>query len=232
MTWKQELSATRDCVPLERFDETLSEQERDHIAHCARCEAEFALWEEFRDATPSAEEGAAVQWIATEVARRRAGNPAVARERPFRRGWFSVWRLQTLAAAAAVVIVGLTLSQLIVDREPAVVAPAADRDTYRSERLEIGGPTGDLRAAPREIHWVPVKGAERYDVVILEVDRTILWRATTREPRIELPAAVIAQFVPGKTILWEVSAHASDGTIVAQSGTQRFRVAVTSPQGD
>lgn len=230
MTWKLELSATAECVPIERFDDTLTEQERHHIAHCARCEAEFALWEEFRDATPAADEGAAVQWIATEVARRRAGNPAVAREPWFRRGWAGVWRLQTLAAAAAVIVIGLTLSQLIVDREPAVVAPTVD--TYRSGRLDVIAPTGDLRVAPREFRWVAVAGAERYDLVVLEVDRTILWRTSTREPRIDLAPAVIAQFVPGKAILWEVTARGSNEAILAQSGTQRFRVAVNAPQGD
>jgi hypothetical protein len=54
----------------------------------------------------------------------------------------------------------------------------------------------------------------------------ILWQASTREPRIEAAAAVIAQFAPGKTILWDVTARGRDGTVLAQSGTLRFRVAV------
>jgi hypothetical protein len=32
--------------------------------------------------------------------------------------------------------------------------------------------------------------------------------------------------VPGKTVLWEVTALDGSGTVLAQSGTQRFRVRV------
>lgn len=224
-TWRRELRETTDCVPIERFGEELTTQEREHVAHCARCEAEVALWEEFRDATPSPDEGAAVQWIAAEVARRRAGTPAAARQPWFNRRWFGVLRPQALAAAAAVVLVALTIGQL-ADREPAIVTPPSDQNEFRSARIETIAPTGDLPYAPTELSWVAVRGAERYDVEVLEVDRTVLWRASTREPRVQLAAGLTKQFVPGKTILWEVTARGRDGAALAQSGTQRFRVAI------
>lgn len=229
-TWKGDLAETPECVPIERIGETLTAAERDHVAHCARCEAETALWEEFRDATPSADEGAAVQWVAAEVARRRAGNPAAARQRWNWPLWLAGWRPQALAAAATVVFVALTIGYVAQDREPAVVAPTGDPNVYRSERLEVTGATGDLPTPPTGFSWMAAPGAERYDVVVLEVDRTILWRASTREPRVDLASAVIGQFVPGRTILWEVTARGRDGTILAQSGTQRFRVVVKSRQ--
>ena len=84
---------------------------------------------------------------------------------------------------------------------------------------------GDVAAAPTQLEWAAVPGAVRYDVQILEVDRAVLWRGSTREPRVDVPAAVSAKFVPGKRILWEVTAH-DDATVLAESGTQAFRVAV------
>jgi hypothetical protein len=70
-----------------------------------------------------------------------------------------------------------------------------------------------------------VGGASAYDVTVLEVDRTVLWKTTTQTPSVALPATLTAQFVPGKTIFWEVAAR-SGNAVVAQSGTERFRVAV------
>ena len=92
--------------------------------------------------------------------------------------------------------------------------------------VQVIGPIGDVRETPRELRWQPVPDASRYDVAIREVDLTTLWQASTRDPRVEVPASVIAQFVPGKPILWEVTARRGDGAAVAQSGTQRFRVTI------
>lgn len=228
--WRRELAATPACVPVERMGEALTAAEREHISHCARCEAEHALWESFLDDTPAAGEGAAVQWIAAEVARRRAGPPAPALRPGKWSWWLGALRPQTLAAAATIVIGVVTTAYLVQDREPPVVAPTAAPNVYRSERLEVIAPTGDFPTPPTVFLWMAAPGAERYDVVVLEVDRTILWRASTEAPRIELPPEVIAQFVPGKTVLWEVTARGRDATTLAQSGTQRFRVVVKPRQ--
>ena len=228
--WKRELRETPDCVPIERIGEELTATERDHVVHCARCEAELALWEEFRDATPTPDEGAAVQWIAAEVTRRRVESPSPVRPSWVSRRWFGVLSPQAVMAAAAVLIVAVMVGQL-VDREPAVVlAPSGNADVYRSTRIQPIGPTGDLPQAPTGLSWIAVAGADQYDVAILEVDRTVLWRGSTGGSHIDLAPNVIGQFVPGKTILWEVSARGRDGAVIAQSGTQRFRVAVR-PQG-
>ena len=57
----------------------------------------------------------------------------------------------------------------------------------------------------------------------MEVDRTTLWRASTAGTAVDLPPSLVAQFVKGKTILWQVQAR-RDQAIVAGSGIQRFRV--------
>jgi hypothetical protein len=173
-----------------------------------------------------------VQWVAAEVGRRRAGHPAPSPHPRAWRQWFGAWRPQALAAAATIAIAAGTIAYVVRDPEPSLVSPGTDRSAYRSERIEIITPTGDLPTAPTVFLWVAVPGAETYDVEVLEVDRTILWRTSTREPRVDLAPTVIAQFVPGKAILWEVTARGRDATILGQSGTQRFRVIVKPRQGE
>jgi len=229
-SWKRELRETPDCVPVERFGGELTATERDHVAHCARCEAEMALWEEFRDATPAADEGGAVQWIVAEL-RRRDAAPIAPRRFAWRWTWSALLRPQALAAATAALVAVVSIGYVLRDPEPSIgVSPSAS-DIYRSARIEVQGPTGDLSAPPTGFHWVSVPGADIYDVEVLEVDRTVLWRASTRHPPLDPPHPVVARFLPGKAVLWHVTARRDDGTVVAQSGTERFRVLIpTSPQ--
>jgi hypothetical protein len=95
--------------------------------------------------------------------------------------------------------------------------------TYRSARLEIVGPRGDLAQAPNELRWDPVPGASLYRVRIVEVDATELWSGETTETHVVLPPAVIAQFAPGKSLLWQVEAFRGAESL-AVSETQSVRV--------
>ena len=118
---------------------------------------------------------------------------------------------------------------MVRDREPAVRELQNTPQVYRTAQVQVVAPLGDLAAPPRALEWVPVSGAVGYDVEILEVDGTRLWRGTAAGPRIDLPSSVIAQLVPGKTVLWEVRARSASGATVANSGTQRFRVELKKP---
>jgi hypothetical protein len=87
---------------------------------------------------------------------------------------------------------------------------------------------GDVVTAPRSLEWIPFTGAATYDVELLEVDRASLWRGTASQPRTEIPSNVITQLVPGKTVLWQVTARNAAGDVLAASGPQQFRVAATA----
>ena len=117
------------------------------------------------------------------------------------------------------------MGYLFDNRQPSIDVPAGREVAYRSSGITVIAPSGDLAVAPAQLEWTAVPEAMSYDVQVLEVDRANLWRTSTREPRVDVPAAVSAQFVPGKTILWEVTAR-RDATVLAESGTQKFRVAV------
>jgi hypothetical protein len=224
--WKEELGRSPDCIPLERFAETLTAGEREHLAHCARCEAELALWQEFRDAGPAADEGAAVRWIVAET-RRRLTEPAAFGRRPAGwRDWMQGWRPRTVALAASV-LAAVAVGYFVADRGEPQIAPAPGVPVYRSSAVQLIGPAGDLTAPPTELRWVAVAGATRYDVELREVDGSVVWRASTAGAHIALPAAVAVLFAPGRTLLWQVRAIDGGGALLAESAIARCRVLVT-----
>jgi len=225
---KDDLQRTAGCIPLERFDGEFTPAEHAHLAVCARCQTEQALWHEFTESVPSADEGAAVQWIAAEVRRRRTDAPASGKS-VWDRWRLPIWSFRWAAAAAAIVLAA-AIGYLAWDREPDISRNREDA-IYRTTRVETLKPQGDLEEAPRELTWVAVPGAARYEARVLEVDRTLVWSAASTTPQATLPAAVIARSVPGRSLLWEVDALDRSGTVIARSGTQRFRVRVKARTG-
>ncbi len=212
--WKNELRRTDDCLFIERLGEELTEGEREHLETCVRCQAEMALWKEFRDSETRPEETNDVKWIRDRL------EPGEITLRSNVVRWNFNPRILAIAATLVIVI---AVGYVVQTREPSVHVPLTGTNAYRSTRLDLAAPLGDLTAAPAELRWAAFSGADRYDVEILEVDRTLIWRSTATEARIDLPAAVSAQFVPGKTILWQVTARRGQA-ILAESGLQRCRV--------
>lgn len=230
MSLKTQLQAGDGCLSIERLGEPLTAAERAHVDGCARCEAELALWQQFNEAVPAPDEGAAVRWITSELRRRL--QPARTEGAGAR--WHKVFQTVSLrpalglAAAAALAVV--VISSVARDPEPAVGETSGEQ-VYRSAAVRVIAPTGDLDRVPSVLEWTPFPDVSRYDVELLEVDRTRLWRTTTREPRVALPKSVIDKIVPGKTLLWEVAALDGSGKVLGTSGPQRFRVRVSAPSG-
>jgi hypothetical protein len=220
---KPHLQRTSECVAVERLGEVLTEAEQAHVRGCARCEAELTLWQSFDEARPAADEGAAVQWIVSELKRRREPDAA----RRAHRGWF-VWRPLVGLAAVLLAIGG---GFLFRNPEPQLAQPTASPHRYRTETIKVVGPTGDLSSAPPALSWVALTHAVEYDVQVLEIDQTRLWSTTVRDARVELPQAVLARVLPGKTLHWLVTARDQSGRQIGESGTQSFRVVVAAKSG-
>lgn len=223
----RQLQPTPDCVPIERFGETLTERERGHLAACTRCQAELALWRAITNDAVAPGGDTDVQWVTSEVRGRHQASPVRRGATPTSASWFARSRTATLIAAAASLLV-LAAGYLAWNPEPTLREPGGSELVYRTVRVEVLAPTGDLRTAPRELTWVAIPGAVSYDVRVFEVDGTTLWRASSSAPRIDLPDAVVAQFAAGRTIVWDVTARDRAGALIAASGTQRFRVLVSS----
>lgn len=211
--WREALAPSPECIDLARLGEELTAAERTHLDTCARCQAELALFREIAREETSDDEVREVEWIAGDLRRR---NNIVA-FRP------KTWRGLSAAAAMTAMIIGIGYWMQM--REPAIDAPIDGPAIYRSARLDVVAPVGDLAQAPNEFRWTPVPDASRYRVEIAEVDGTLLWSAGTTESHVALPPAVIAQFAPGKSLLWEVKAFRGE-EMVAASDTQTVRVSV------
>ena len=217
--WKRELQRTPSCIPMERFSETLTANEQAHLAGCARCKAEMALFNEFENSETSAAEQEDVHAIVTQLESPKSNVVSLAaRRRAMQPRWLAV---------AAMLAVAFAIGYIAVNREPSIERPIM-RDLYRSEKVEVIAPVGDVAAAPHELQWKPAAGADAYEVVVSEVDGTVLWRTTTFASHVTLPDSVLRQLVPGKTIVWHVTSLRA-GSALQSSGAQRFRVTVQHP---
>lgn len=216
--WQKELAPTPDCIAVERLGDELTGRERDHLATCPRCQAELALFAEFNSESASPDEVREGQWVASELHRRFDPPSNVKRFQPRPRAFSAL-----AAAAAAVIVIGT--AYWMGNREPSLDMNVGVQGVYRTSRFEVIAPVGEWPETPRELKWTAVPHAASYSVQIFEVDRTLLWSSETPRVTIILPADVIARIVPGKTLLWEVTARRGSA-VLASSGTQRFRVSL------
>ncbi len=217
-------ATTPDCVPIEQLGEPLTVAQQAHVASCARCQTELALRAEFEDGIPAEDERLAVQWMAGELRRRREA------EMPARPVWIRTQTWALVAAAASIVLV-TSVGYLVWDREPVTRQPSPSAPLERGSRIDALAPTGDVLRAPDAFSWAAVEGAATYELAVMEVDRSVLWRESSSVSRVTPPATLVARLVPGKTVLWKVTARNAAGSVIAESGTARIRV-ITVPRGD
>lgn len=217
--WKKALTAQPECLSPDHFSSGLSTEQERHLASCPRCQAEQALWVSFVEGMPAGEEAGAVRWVAAETERRLNPKPAAAKP------WFAWLGSRTWAAglAAAVVVIAVGYYASMPGVAPIPKGPGIT-DTYRSGSVQVVAPKGDLAAAPAQLVWEPVAGAASYHVSILEVDGKELWSGDSAAASVELPSAVRAKLVPGKGVMWKVTAKNATGGVVAESGSEAFRV--------
>jgi hypothetical protein len=214
--WREALAPTPECLDVVRLGEALTDAERAHVESCARCQSEVALFREFLSDAASADEAEAGQWIAGELQRRLQGE---SRNVVPIRG--KAYRVVYAAAAALLIVIGA--SYWIDTREPELDERISAPSMYRSARLDVIAPIGDLTQAPNELRWAAVPEASTYSFRILEVDMEPVWAGRTTETHVALPPAVTAQFAPGKTLLWDVTALRGNEEL-ATSETQNVRV--------
>ncbi len=216
--WREALAATAECIDVARFGEELDAASREHLQTCARCQSELALFRELDSEQTTDDEAAATQWIAAQLQQRAAETANVV---PFR-----AKPLRALYSIAAALMIVVGAGYLIQTREPGLDAIGGS-EVYRSTRVELVAPRGELATAPNELQWTPVANATRYHVELVEVDGTVVWSGDTTAPQASLPQHAIAQFAPGKSLLWNVKAFR--GTeMLASSETQSVRVSANS----
>jgi hypothetical protein len=212
----------------------------EHVATCLRCRTELALLKQFESGALRPDEQEDVRWIAArlarDVARLTAGEALpIPRGASARRttAWRRFLAPRALAASLAVAAAGLVVVLNVRGRDgtpPALPDVTAGPSSFRSDAIPLKGPAGDLDVAPKELRWEPAAGAATYSVQVMEVDRTPVWSADSREASIALPASVRARVVPGKPFLWQVVAKDAGGQAIASSDMQRFRLRLRTPK--
>lgn len=225
--WQQALAAGPSCLPLERLAETLTAAEAAHVAGCARCQTERDLFAAYEANEPVEGEGLAVEWIAAQTKRRLAAaqpgaaRPVVSAPAAAPR---TTWGLPSWALMAASVAIIVGGAALLVTPDRRLEPGAGGGDVYRTARVEITGPAGEVTEAPTQLVWTAVPGAVQYEVRLSEVDGTELWRVTTSSPAVPVPSEVRARALPAKTLVWQVNAKDAQGRTIAESGATGFRV--------
>ncbi|MBL8242123.1 MAG: hypothetical protein JNM66_32150 [Bryobacterales bacterium] len=185
-------------------------EEIEHVANCAKCDAEVELLVSFVAANATDEEAAVVRQMERSLLAAPAWRPVEKKSW----SWLTARPLWGLALAAALMM-GLWL------RNPAGPEQVAD-DVVRSGQIEDISVAGDVAAPPEVLRW---KGtAAAYDVRLLDVEGQTLWQAKVTAPVVALPAEARALMTEKKTLTWKIAGIDAQGAALTVSASETFRV--------
>jgi hypothetical protein len=217
------LGPTPECPPLQEL--LAAGPAEPHVATCPHCQAELALFAAF-DGPPAAAEKPSIAWMESrlnQVDWAHAGEHGVpAPAAP----WWSRWlRPRVLAPASMALASVLVLIGVVqMNRRPQPVSDIAisESQPVRSQQVTVISPVGAQQHAPGRLEWKPVPGAAAYRVRLMEVDGTVLWQTQLDQTSTALPGGIVKQLVPGKRILWDVTAIDTKDNNISNSGIQTF----------
>ena len=130
-------------------------------------------------------------------------------------------RLGGFALAAAAVILSVGLASQWRTRH---LEPVGETGVTRSATIRVETPLDHLAAAPAEIRWQAVEGAGAYEILIAEVDRTVVFHKNFTTPVLPVPLELGSLLVPGKSLTLKITARDAAGKELATSGPLSLRV--------
>jgi hypothetical protein len=198
-----------------------------HVRSCLSCQAELALLQAVMSSSVRPGEDDVVRDGAARLEQRRMEIPAAPRPATSPRSRWPGFGIIPSAAVAAIAVFGTAAGfyVLFVQRAPQLPGDVATQnEVTRSLAIAVRVPVGDQIELPRRFEWLAVDGAVRYRLRLLEVDRREVWSTSTSAPGVDLPPPIQPAIVPGRTMLWEVTAYDAAGMALAESGMQSFRV--------
>jgi hypothetical protein len=228
--WQEAAAETKDCLPLETLERMVDNTSHDakaaaHLASCAHCQTELAMLKNFEQSTPSADEGAAVAWIAAQLERQQ--NTSVAPQKaarvPFWRTMFRVPYMAGAAALAAVLIFGISLYHGNSDG-PGKINPGLGNGNFRSGAIHLVSPIAEQSSAPAEFRWDAVQGASSYTVELKDVAGITLASADSAQNVLPVTPEMKENMLSGKPLKWKVTAKDAAGKEIANSSTQDFKI--------
>lgn len=224
--WRDSVSATKDCPPLEVLERVVEQTSSDpkvaaHVSACPHCQTEMAMLRSFESSTPSADEGGAVAWITAQLERNQHA-PAAKTPTTVVPFWRTLFRLPYVAAAA-VLIVAITLGISMYrsnNGQPGFVFHGAGT-TYRGEiHLDLNS---NLSQPPEQLTWEAVPGAVSYSVEIDDVTGDKIWQSSSTQNSIRVDPELKSKMRPGKPLKWTVTALDAKGNELA-TGKANFSV--------
>jgi hypothetical protein len=227
--WRQAASATEDCLPLETLEKlvdnaTADPQAARHLASCSHCQTELSMLKSFEEATPSADEGAAVAWIAAQLERQQSG-PAQKSPAPRVSFWRNLLRAPYLAgAAAAIVVLALGISLYNSNSGSGGAKPPVIGKNYRSAEIKLLAPLDGQPQPPTEFRWEAVAGAAKYQIELTDVLGKPLADATSTQPQLAATAEMRSAMRAGMPVNWKVTAFDASGTKIAESSGGNFKI--------
>jgi len=206
-----------------------------HFETCTYCQTEVQLFKKFLAAdvvaqTPDAAKAAELLRSRSKQIFRQAF--PVPEPTPWWKSAFTVRRMAqvSLAMAALLLFAAAIVFLRSSPSQPQLEARnQTGQEVLRSGSFALLSPVGDLQERPKEIVWEKVAQASSYQIRLLAVDGTEIWKATAADTRIELPAAVREQIVPAKTLLAEITAFDASGAQLGGTGQVRFRLLPGAP---
>ena len=241
-TLRSALQATPDCLAPEELEHLAKDaaQTHPHVSQCSRCQTDLALLRSFESNDPLPDEGAAVAWIGARMERRldqikhpnrSRGEEGSANANSWLQKLFGGGSMRWLVPAAAMLVVAAAAAVWFHrPQEPEFRADSGSGPVvYRSQEVEAAGPSGEVAETPKTLQWKAFPGAAEYKVSIMEVDETPLWAGDTHDLVLTIPDGVRAKMLPGKPVLWRVTALDGQARTLATSQVQRFSVQRKSP---
>lgn len=233
---RRALGSTDDCPTVEELeslssgDAVAASRWSGHLRACGYCQTELHMLQTFmavraREATSDA--GTAVELLEKkrkEILKRAFPAPASV---PWWKSAFTIGRIAqaSFAAAAILLVAGAVIFLRSTPSQPQLEARnQAGPEVLRSNNFALLSPAGDVQERPTEMRWESLAGAASYQVRLLEVDRSEVWKANTTDTRIELPENIRARIVPTKTLFAEVTAIDSSGKQIGGTELVRFRL--------
>ena len=230
-TWQEASAASKECLPLEVLESFTEEAPADtkaaaHLSSCAHCQTELSLLKDFEAATPSADEGAAVAWIAAKLQRQQLGGsakPVPAARVSFWRNLFRVPYMAGAAAMAAVLVLAISLYHP-ESSHPKLTGPQNGIGVFRSGEVKLLSPAGDQNQLPSAFHWEAVPGAASYKLELTDALDKPLASATSSQPQIETTPEMKAAMQARMPIKWKVTALDASGKTIAESSGGSFKI--------
>src|SRR5262249_10954000 len=139
----------------------------------------------FEQATPSADEGAAVAWIAAKLQRQQLGTSARQESAAHVSFWRNLFRVPYLAGAAALAAVLVLAISLYHPNTSHPKIGGHDIGVLRSGEVKLLSPSGELPQAPSELRWEAYPGASSYQIELSDAVGMPLASATAVQPKIE-----------------------------------------------